>query len=132
MPLSTDAPKIVPTPIAPVAVTVIGTGPDPGAAPLTTGTVAVTPDHQPNVMVNVITPFVAIMVRFGNNFCVSLAGSLAAGGMTSKVMPHSDFVGLVEPAVILALCIAGVGLVKDFATVFSGLEKRFPLASGSV
>ena len=117
-------------PIQPVPVTIIGTLADSG---LTTGTIATTPgSHQPNLVAQVVTPIVAILVRFGNTFCVSLAGSLMAGGLTVKVMPHTDFIGLVEPSVFLAACIAGVGLIKDSATVFSGLEKRFPLSSGSV
>ncbi len=117
--------------IEPVSVTVIGTG-DGGGAPLTSGTQAVTPDHQPNLVVQVVTPLVAVSVRFGNAFCVSLAGSLAAGGLGDKILPHADFGELLRSSIFLAGCIAGVGLVKDLATVFGGLEKKFPLASGSV
>jgi hypothetical protein len=119
--------KTVTEVMPPIAVTVIGTGDG-----LTRNVTATTPHDQPNLAVNIISPLVAIAVRFGNTFCVSLAGSLAAGGITSKVIPHSDIGGMLEPAVILAACIAGVGLIKDFGTVFSGLEKKFPLASGSV
>ena len=116
--------------IQPVPVTIIGTMAD--SVP-TTGTIATTPrPDQPNLIVQVVTPIMAILVRFGNTFCVSLAGSLMAGGLTAKVMPHTDFVGLVGPSAFLAACIAGVGLIKDSATVFSGLEKKFPLSSGSV
>jgi hypothetical protein len=126
-PVKTSAPA----PIPPVTVTVIGDA-SSGGAPIPSGTVLVTPDHQPNVVYRVITPLVAILVRFVNTFCVSLAGSLSAGGLTANIMPHADFTGLVKSAVILAACIAGVGLVKDSATVFSGLEKQFPIATGSV
>lgn len=116
--------------IQPVPVTIIGTMADDMP---TTGTIATTPrSDQPNLIVRVVTPIAAILVRFGYTFCVSLAGSLMAGGLTAKVMPHTDFIGLIEPSVFLAACIAGVGLIKDSATVFSGLEKKFPLSSGSV
>jgi len=124
--VTTDA-KTVTEVMPPVAVTLIGTGDG-----VTRNVTATTPHDQPNLAVTIISPLVAIFVRAGNTFCVSLGGSLAAGGMTSKVIPHADFWGMVEPAVILAAVIAGVGLVKDFGTVFSGLEKKFPLASGSV
>ena len=124
-----------PVNIPAVEVTIIGAGAGAGTssgAPIPSGTMLATADHQPNVIVNVVTPLVAIGVRFGNSFCVSLAGSLAAGGLTEKLIPHVDFTTLVQGSVMLAACIAGVGLLKDLATVFSGLEKKFPLASGSV
>ena len=112
--------------IAPVAVSVIG------VSDSKTPTVVVTPDHEPNYIVTFISPIVAIFVRFGYEFCISLAGSMAAGGITTSVLPHTDFISLLKPAVFLAACIAGIGLLKNLATVFSGLEKKFPLASGSV
>lgn len=117
--------------IAPVNVAVIsGTG--DGGSPLTTGTMGTTPDHQPNIVIQVVTPIVAILVRFANDFCVSLAGSLTAGSLGTKYLPHTTVADMVQVSAFLAICIAGVGLVKNAATVFSGLEKKFPLASGSV
>ena len=119
--------KIVNEVLSPVSVTLVGTGDGP-----VKGTKATTPHDQPNIVLNVVQPLVAIAVRFGNTFCVSLGGSLAAGGITSKVIPHQDFAQLIQASVFLAACIAGVGLVKDLGTVFMGLEKRFPLLTGSV
>ncbi len=124
--MSTDD-KIVSEVLPPVSVTVVGTGDG-----LVKGTKATTPHDQPNIILNVVQPLVAVAVRFGNDFCVSLAGSLAAGGMTASVIPHGDFAQMVKPAIILAACIAGVGLVKNLGTVFMGLEKKFPLLTGSV
>jgi hypothetical protein len=132
-----DAEKIEPLPIEPVRVAIIGgtgsgsTGTGDGA-PIPSGTVLKTPDHQPNVVVQVVTPIVAVAVRAGNTFCVSVVATLTAGGLTGSVLPHADMAGLLRSAVILAASIAGVGALKDIATIFSGLEKRFPLASGSV
>ncbi len=123
--------KHVTEPVPPVLVTLVGTG-DGGSPPTPTGTVLVTPDSQPNVILTVVTPIVAILIRASNAFCVSLAGSLMAGGLTQKVLPHDTFLDLVYPSIFLAGCIAGVGILKDSATVFSGLEKKFPLATGSV
>jgi len=116
--------------LPPVAVTVIGTKADDIPAP---GTIATTPKQtQPNLIVNVVTPLMAIAVRFGNDWCVSFSGAMLAGGITTKVIPQTDFASMLTAAAILATCVAGVGAVKNAATVFSGLEKRFPLASGSV
>ena len=125
------ATKTLPQAIPPVTVTVIGDA-VPSGAPIPSGSVLTTPDHQPNVIYTVISPIVAILVRFGNTFCVSLAGALAAGGLSTSVIPHAHFIEVLKPSIILAAYIAGVGLLKDAATVFSGMEKRFPLASGSV
>ena len=119
--------KTVTEVMPPVSVTVLGTGDG-----LVKGAKATTPPDQPNIVLNVVQPLVAIAVRFGNVFCVSLSGSLAAGGMTSTIIPHAYFGQMVKPAIILAACIAGMGLVKDLGTVFMGLEKRFPLLTGSV
>ncbi len=85
--------------IAPVVVTMVGTG-DGGGSPLTSGTQAKTPDHQPDLVVNVVTPALAIAVRFVNLFLTTI--------------------------------VATMGLLKDLVTIFSGLERKFPLASGSV
>ncbi len=117
-------------PVPPVAVTIIGTG--DGHAPTLAGTIATTPGQQPNLIVNVVTPLVAITVRFCNAFCVAFVGALTAGGLGQTVMPHGNLLDIIKPSVILALSLAGVGFLKDCATVFSGLEKKFPLASGSV
>lgn len=125
-----DPIKVETQPIAPVPVTIIGTG--DGQSPSLAGTIATTPGQQPNLLVNVVTPFMAIAVRFGNGFCVAFVGALTAGGLGQTVMPHGSLIDIIKPSVILALSIAGVGLIKDCATVFSGLEKKFPLASGSV
>lgn len=126
----TDEKSTESRPVEPVTVAIIGTG---DGSKLPSGTVASTPGaHEPNIVVKVVTPIVAIMVRFGNDFCVSFSASLLAGGLTEKVLPHTDFNGLVAGAAFLAACVAGVGAVKNSATVFGGLEKRFPLASGSV
>jgi hypothetical protein len=125
-----DPIKVDTAPIPPVEVTVIG-NPSSGA-PIPSGSVIPTPDHQPNIVYNVVTPIVAIVVRFLNTFCISLAGLLGGGGLTQKLLPHADITSLVWSSVTLSACIAGVGLLKDCGTVFSGLEKKFPLATGSV
>ncbi len=112
--------------IKPVTVNVIGTGTGDGGSPLTSGTVGQTPDHQPNLTVRVIKPIVALLARAGNVFFVTLSGLVGA-----------QAVGLITPLsfkamVITSLATTGVGAIKDFATLFSGLERKFPLATGSV
>lgn len=123
------ATKTETTVVPPVTVTVIGT--DAAGAPLTTGTQATTPDHQPNLIVQVVNPLVAVALRFLNVYLGNLVG-LVTAGMTSNAIPAQDFGHLVAKCAGLAVAGAVVLSMKDILTVFSGLEKRWPLASGSV
>lgn len=120
-------------PIQPVTVTVIkGTG--DGGTPLQTGVTATTPDHLPNIVVTMISPLVAICIRFANTFLVSLSGLLVAA-MTpagSSLLYTSDFWHLLITCANLSIPVAGLGFIKDCATIFGKLEGKFPLATGSV
>lgn len=116
-------------PMQPVQVSIIGTG--DGGAPLTTGTTASTPDHQPNLVVRVITPLTALIVRFVNTYLTTLVG-LVAAGMTSNIIPATDFGHLVLACAKLSIAGAGLGALKDLLTIFSGLERKYPLATGSI
>ncbi len=121
------------TTIPAVQVAIVGDGEKAGA-PITTGTVAATPDHQPNIVLTVIPPLVAISVRFANVFFTTLVGLIVAG-MTpagGKLLYTSDFVHLVVLCANLALPGAGVGLLKDIVTIFGRLEAAHPLATGSI
>lgn len=122
--------KVATEPIAPQQVTIIGTG-DGGGAPLTTGTTAVTPDHQPNLVVTIVTPVRAIAIRFINTYLTMMSGLIAAGITTNQV-PAADFWHLVIWSAKLSIAGAGLGLIKDCVTVFGKLEQRYPLATGNV
>lgn len=124
-----DPAKTISTATPPVTLAVIGLGDG-----LVNCTTAKTPPDQPNIVIQVVTPAVAILVRAGNVFGVSLIGLLTAA-MTpagSKLLYTSDFYHLLLTCANLSIPIAALGLIKDATTVFSGLEKKFPLASGSV
>lgn len=125
-----DDPKMTTSrPVAPVIATVIGTG---DTSRLPSGTLAVTPDvHQPNVVVKVVQPIAAILIRFVNSFLTSLLG-IVTGAMVSDVITASDFLHLVYKCAGLAVAGAGMGLLKDLITVFGKLEGKFPLISGGI
>jgi hypothetical protein len=121
--------KIIAGPVEPVKVSIVGTG--DGGLPAS-GTIATTPgSHNPNLIVEVISPVVALLVRFLNVYIGNLVGLLAAG-MTSTVIPASDFWHLFLKCASLAVAGAVVLCLKDIVTIFAGLEKRFPLGTGSV
>ena len=118
-------------PIEPITVTVVGGTGDGGASPLTTGTVGTTPDHQPNIVVKVVTPLATLVIRFVNNFFIIFI-PLVGAGMGSDLLPATDFENLVIKCAKLAVGAAAFAFIKDVATIFSGLERKFPLWTGSV
>lgn len=121
--------KLITESLPPVSVVVVGTG-NGGVVP--TGTIAETPHaNQPNLIVTVVSPLVAIAIRFANVYVGSLVGILA-GAMASDVIPAADFVHLLRACAGLALGGAVLLSLKDITTVLTGLEKRFPLLTGSV
>jgi hypothetical protein len=122
----TDPVKTSAVEVQPVAVTVIGTPPVGG--PVT----VVTPGaSQPNIVVTVVSPLVAIVVRFLNVYVGMVVGLLGTA-MTSGAIAAPDFYHLVLKCGGLAIGGAVVLSLKDVVTVLSGLEQKFPLATGSV
>ncbi len=128
---ATDHKTTVSRPVTPETVSVIGIA---DTSTLKSGTVAVTEDpHQPNMIINVISPLVALIVRFGYDWSTAFVGIAGAGGLGGdKLIHHTDLLSLLQTAAIVSTCVAGLAAMKNAATIFSGLEKRFPLASGSV
>src|SRR5579863_7484866 len=91
VPIAPDAKVTASRPVGAVTVAVIGTD---DASHLPSGTVATTPGpHQPNVVIEVIKPLVAIIVRFGYTFGTALVGLLTAGitPAGSRLLYTSDF-----------------------------------------
>lgn len=115
--------------LPPVPVTIIGTMAD--AVP-TTGTIGVTPGpQQPNVLITVVTPFMALLVRFLNVYVGMVVGLLGTA-MTSTAIPAPDFLHLVLKCAGLAIGGAVVLSLKDLVTIFGRLEQKYPLATGSI
>jgi hypothetical protein len=125
-----DAEKTVARPIEPVVVTMVGSGTGDGA-PIPSGMVVKTPDHQPNLVVQVVTPLAAVLIRFANSYLTTLIG-LVTVGLTTDALPAKDFGHLVLRCVSLSLAGPAVGFGKDIITILSGLEKRFPISTGNV
>lgn len=118
--------------IAPITVTMVGSGGGTGdGAPISNNQMLHTPDHQPNVIVKVVTPIVALLIRFGNAYVTALVG-LVTVGLTTDALPAADFYHLVVRCAGLSLAGPAVAAAKDAITIFQGLEKKFPLLTGSV
>jgi len=116
-------------PVPPVVVTVVDTGNGTKMPP--NGTIAVTPDSQPNLVVVVVTPLMALLIRFVNVYIGMLVGLLGTA-MTSSAITAPDFGHLVLKCASLAIGGAVVLSLKDVITVLGGLERKYPLLTGSV
>jgi hypothetical protein len=110
----------------PVPITVIGTGEG-----LVSGTKATTPPDQPNLVVNVVQPVIALLVRAVNVYVGSLVGLLAAAIPTNAI-PAPDFGHLLLKCAGLAVAGTVVLMLKDIVTITAKLEQKFPLLTGSV
>lgn len=114
-------------PVDTVKVSVIGTG---DASKLESGMVAVTPGaNQPNLVMQVFSPVVAVAIRFGYDWVKAFLGTAVVGKMAEGGVPNLN---VLQAAILSATVIALIGLLYNLATVFSGLEKKYPLLTGSV
>lgn len=116
-------------PVDPLKVAIIGTG---DGSRLSSGDEATTAgEHVPNIIVTVIGPIRAILIRFVNVYVGMVVGLLGTA-MASKVIDAPDFFHLVLKCASLAIGGAVVLFLKDILTIFGKLEQKFPLLTGSV
>ncbi len=122
--------KTVTEVMQPQIVTIVGTG-DGG---ITRNTTATTPPDQPNLVVNVVSPLVAVLVRGGNLYVTTLVGLVAAAmsPQGGALLYTSDFWHMLLTCANLAIPVVGLGVLKDVATIFGKLEHKFPLLTGGV
>lgn len=116
-------------PVPDVQVAVIGTG---DTKKLVSGTEATTPNaHQPNIVVNVVTPIFALIIRFINVFLPVFSGVLL-GALGTGLIPANDFLHLVYKCAGLSLSGTAVAFIKDLITIFGKLEQKYPILTGNV
>jgi hypothetical protein len=122
-----------------VTVSVVGTTAaaatpsQPAVDGIISGTVARTPAGQPNVLVNVVPPFIAILVRFANSFLTTFVGLITAAGIgIGAGAIGADFATVMQASAISALVVSGVETLKNLITIFGRLENKYPLATGSI
>lgn len=120
---ATDGKTTVSRPVTPAVVTMIGTG---DGSKLPTGTIARTDgEHQPNVIINVVTPIAMILLRGTKAFMVSFVGVVGVGGPTGIIPAHSFW----ELAMKAASLSVGVGVLAGanaLVEVLTKLDQKFP------
>lgn len=112
--------KMNPVPMEPISVNVIGGTGD--GKPMTLST----PAGQPDVIINPITTFAALLTRFVDTFLTIVVAAVGAA-TTTGIIPYSDFKDLVIKTSSLALVGSIIGLAKDLLVVVGKLKKKFPL-----
>jgi len=85
-----------------------------------------TPQGQPDVVVSLVPTALAVLVRAVETFLTILV-SLIGAGMTTSVIPATDFMDLVGKCASLSVAGAGFGMLKDLVVIAGRLRKRFPL-----
>ena len=110
-----------------VPVTVI----DNGAAKQLEAGVVVTDGEQPNIVVKIVSPLMAIAVRFAHTLGTLMIGIISAG-MVSDVLPVDQFSDLFWMSLKLSVSGAAVGAIKDVITILGKLEGKYPLLTGGV
>jgi hypothetical protein len=118
----------------PVQIAIVGTESTAGGgvAPTRTGTIAETPGNQPNLLINVVGPIVAVAVRAANTFLETSLSVATLAGLGTKVFAAGDFHTVFMASVIAGATAAGLATVKNLITIFGRLEGKYPLLTGSI
>lgn len=86
--------------------------------------VIATPHGQPDLVVSYVKPIVPILVRAGYAFFTALSGSVVAGESGAA------HVEAWRTSLTFALGAALVSVVLNMVTIFSQLEKKYPIIGG--
>jgi hypothetical protein len=94
-----------------------------------TGQTLDTPRGQPDIVVTVITPLVAILIRAAKAYIQTLVGLLAAGGlgMASSTLPAGDFVHTLKVCAGLSVASGVMSLLTNVSVLLTALGDRFPI-----
>jgi hypothetical protein len=119
-----------------VTVSIVGTESTQGGgvAPTPTGTVALVDGPQPNLIINVVAPTVAVVVRAANVFLTTFVGLLTAAGVGvgGDVLASGDLWETAKSCAAAAAIAAGIATIKNLITIFGRLEGKYPIGTGSI
>lgn len=117
-------------PLAPVSVTMIGTGDvSGGPSPLATGVVATTPmANQPNIRLVIITPIVIIAVRAFRVFLQTLLATLTAAA--TGVMPAGDFFALLMACASISVGASVFCIIQNVIELLARFDQSHPTLAG--
>lgn len=93
------------------------------------GQVVVTPPGQPNIIIRVITPFVAIFMRAVKTYFQTLLGLMSAyaTGAASSTLPVGDFMHTLRVCAGLSVGAAVMSVLMNIPLLLTDLGERFPV-----
>lgn len=88
-----------------------------------------TPYGQPNVVLTVITPLMAILVRASKAYIQTLLGLLSASafGMASTVLPAGDFMHTLKVCAGLSVASGVMSALTNISLLLTALGDKFPV-----
>lgn len=88
-----------------------------------------TPHGQPDIVITVITPLVAILVRAAKAYVQTLLGLLSASafGMASTVLPAGDFVHTLKVCAGLSVASGVMSALTNISLLLTAVGDRFPI-----
>ncbi len=94
-----------------------------------TGQLLSTPEGHADIVITVITPLAAILVRAAKSYVQTLVGLLAAGGlgMASQTLPPGDFWHMLRACAGLSLASGVMSLLTNVSVLLTALGDRFPI-----
>lgn len=92
------------------------------------GQVIVTPPGQPNIIIQVITPFAVILVRALKTYFQTLAGLMSSSvvGAASSTLPAGDFLHTLKVCAGLSVGAAVMSVIMNIPLLLTDLGERFP------
>lgn len=87
-----------------------------------------TPFGRPDVLVKVVTPIAAILVRAAKTYMQTLLGLLSAAGlgMASSTLPPGDFLHTLKICAGLSIGSGVMSLLTNITLLLTALGDRFP------
>lgn len=88
-----------------------------------------TPIGHPDIVVTVITPLVAILIRAAKAYIQTLVGLLAAGGlgMASSTLPAGDFAHTLKVCAGLSVASGVMSLLTNVSVLLTALGDKYPI-----
>jgi len=92
------------------------------------GQTLATPPGVPDVLVKVVTPLVAILVRAAKAYLQTLVGLLSAAGlgMASSTLPAGDFIHTLKVCAGLSVASGVMSLLTNVTLLLTVLGDKFP------
>lgn len=114
-----------------------GTGTGDGNTAQLHGKIIQTPGSAKNIVPIIVTPIIAILVRFGHAYLSAVVALMGGIPLADKIgdvpiVPFHDFTDLFVKSLTLAAAGPSLELLRDVVTIFSRLKEKYPLLTGNV